>query len=77
MVHAGKIVREFLRSNSITITVFADKIGRSNSATYKILSEQSSMTIQMLLDISHKLGHNFFYDIGTEVNRLDSDTEVA
>lgn len=68
MMHTGKILREYLRSNKITISEFAKIINRSESATYKILSGESSISTALLHEISMKLKHNFFYDIGANIS---------
>lgn len=67
MVNTGKTIRDYLKKNGITVDEFAAIIHRSRSATYKILAANSIST-SLLCDISLKLGHNFFYEIGDLMN---------
>lgn len=66
MIHGGSLIRDYLKKNKITISEFAKIINRSDSATYKILSGKSSISISLLYVISVKLKHDFFNDISRD-----------
>lgn len=74
MVHTGKTIRNYIKKCGITVDELATIINRSRSATYKILAA-SSISTSLLYDISLKLGHNFFSDLGKLLIEIKENTD--
>lgn len=72
MVHTGKIIKNYLDNNGITVKEFAYSIHRSISATYKIL-DSDSVSVSLLHIISYALKHNFFHAIGKIIEDNNKD----
>jgi len=61
-IHIGKIIKEKLTENSMTITEFAKEIHCDRTSVYHIF-KQKSIDIEKLIKISEVLNYDFIQEI--------------
>ena len=66
-IHIGKIIREKLAENSMTIADFASKINCERTTVYHIFKNKS-IDIEKLIKISEVLNYDFIQEIYTKPN---------
>jgi len=61
-IHIGKIIKEKWIEKSMTVTEFAQSIGRERTTIYDIF-ERKSIDIELLIKISQALDYDFIHEV--------------
>jgi len=58
----GQLIQERVKAQRMEVTAFAKAINKERSNAYNIF-DRDNIDIQLLKDIGHVLGHDFFEDL--------------
>lgn len=66
IIHVGELLKNYIDTNKIYKSALARKLQRKDSAIIRY-QHSASIQINILIDISHALKHNFFSDIAAQL----------